>query len=456
VISAPKTIKKKLSANKATRRKTVATGAAISLLLTAGGLSGNVDNYALSAAQSGAPHVTLSYLSLFGTGVMYKIQQEAATEFERAHPGVTVKLLTAPSGTTFAKFQTLAAAGSAPDVYMSQAQWAGELLAHDVLAPVDYKALGFKNAAQFASTYIPNALTPYISKGVLYGVPEEISNYQNWVNIADFKRAGLPVPLTWQQVCADGPKLTVTAGGKITQEEVALPTGLPGAQYLVLNSIAMEYGKPLFNLAGTVSYLTSGPVVSALTMLQQLVYKCHAAYPALNGGTHGAGRSVYTANKAAMMLTGGSWFYGLVIKPANPKLLAVSRPYPYPAPAGRASTSTSYGYAWVVTRSLNQRLAWEFVRTLRSQAPLVFKAIGLPDGEKTIGSTPAAAAAVPFWRSVWLPSLAKAHPQSALVNSSQIDDIISKAMDQVLESDANVRATLAAANQEVLPLLNKP
>lgn len=447
-----------ISANKmpvVKRRRALGHTASV-LALTAMVASACGSSPAASAKKSTPKHVTLTYLSLFSTPPMSTLQQTAATQFEHAHPGVTVRLLTAPSGSTFAKFQTLASAGTAPDIYMAQGQYFPALLGHNVLAPVDYKAIGFANLASLKSTYIRGILSPYMSKKKLYGVPEEVSNYQNWVNVKDFKQAGLAVPTTWQQVCADGPKLTRKVHGKITQEEVALPTGLPGGQYNVLNTIALEYGKPLFNSTGTVSNLTSKPAVDALTMLQNLVYKCHAAYPALNGGTHGAGRAVYMANEAGMMFTGGSWFYGSLKSGAKALLPPVSGVYPFPAPASGTSTSTSYGYAWVVAKaSHNQRLAWEFVKALRSQAPQVFKAIGLTDGEKTVGSTSATAAAVPFWRQAWLPSLAKAHYQADLLNSTQIDSIIGKAMDQVIEAHANVQATLKTANQAVVPLLNK-
>lgn len=408
-----------------------------------------------AGGSSSASHVTITFLTHYNQPPLSTEAQSVATKFEKEHPGVTVKIQALESGTEDAKFQTLASAGTPPNVFDMDNVFGAELLSKNVLSSVDYKAAGYSNASAFKNAYVPGALTAYTHNGQIYGVPAEYSNYLAWMNVNEFQAAGLSVPTTWDQVCQDGPKMTKSSGGKITQEELALPTTLPGAQFIALDAITTEFGSPLFNAAGTKSNLTSAPVIKALTMLQNLVYQCQATYPSLNSSQEGADRLTYGAGQAAMMLTGGSWFTGSLQSQYPTIKPPASQPEPYPTAPGHPPANISYGYAYVVPRDApNQSLSWAFASALGRAGADWFKAGGLYTGQKSVNQS-SAAKDFPYWSSKWQPALAHSTYMGNLVNGNQIDDIVGSALDNIIENHADVKSTMQSANQQVEPLLNQ-
>jgi ABC-type glycerol-3-phosphate transport system substrate-binding protein len=248
--------------------------------------------------------------------------------------------------------------------------------------------------------------------------------------------------------------MTQTTNGKITQEELALPTNLPGAQYIALDAITKEFGAALINTVGTKSNLTSSAVINAMTMLQNLVYTCHASYPSLNSSQQGADRLVYGAGQAAMLLTGGSWFTGSLNKQYPAVKPPVSEPRPYPTQPGAPPANISYGYAYVVPRAAqNQSLSWALAAALGKAGDQWFGS-GLYTGQKSVNQSEAAKQ-FPYWTSSWAPGLAHSTYMGNLVNGNQIDDIVGAAFDNVIENHADVRATMANADAQVKPLLNQ-
>jgi multiple sugar transport system substrate-binding protein len=400
-------------------------------------------------------HVTITFLTHYNQPPLSTIAQSVAKKFEKAHPGVTVKIEALESGTEDAKFQTLASAGDPPDVFDMDNVFGADLLSKGVLSPVDYGAAGYSSQAAFQKAYVNGALTGYTSGGKVYGIPAEYSNYLAWDNVKAFTGAGLSVPKTWGQVCQDGPKMTQSKNGKITQEEVALPTNLPGGQYIALDAITKEFGEPLINAAGTKSNLTSGAVIKAMTMLQNLVYTCHAAYPSLNSSEQGADRLVYESGQAAMLLTGGSWFTGGLDSSYPALKPPVSQPEPYPTQAGVPPANISYGYAYVVPKAApNQQLDWAFAAALGNDGAAWFNGGGLYTGQTVVNKS-SAAKSFPYWNSTWAPALSHATYMGNLVQGNQIDDIVGAAFDNIIENHADVKSTMQSANSQVQPLLNQ-
>ena len=401
---------------------------------------------------SAAPSkITLTYLTHFNQVPGTTIDGQIITKFEQQHPGVVVQQIEEQSGTEQAKYETLAAAGQYPNVYDMNSTDAGTIIDTGEASPVDFKAAGYASQAALLNTYLPGAAGAYILNGTLYGIPEEVSNYGSWVIPGDFKAAGVPVPTTWGQVCADGPKLLKMSGGKVVQEEVALPTNLSEAQAIFFDAVSREYGSSDFNQVGTKSYLTSAPVVAAATMLQNLVYKCHAAVPSLNSSQQGADRYVYWDGNAAMMLTAGTWETGPAA--TYPKVKS-EQAYTYPAgPDGTADDL--YGLAYVVPKKApNQQLSWALAAALAAPGTTWLKEFGLFTGSKAAANSPLSKV-IPQWSTTWTTLYSKGVYLENLAHGDQIDSIIGSALDSILLGHANVKSTLSSANSQITPLLNQ-
>lgn len=408
---------------------------------------------------SSSQKTTLTLLSYFTSGSPCSAnclaEKQIVAKFEKNHPGVTVKIVAASETSEFAKFQAMTSAGTAPNVFHVDNPYIPELFTKGVLSSVNYQAAGYKNEHDFRNAYVHGALQGYQYKGKDFGIPVELSDYGMWANTNEYQAAGLSVPTTWAQVCQDGPAMTKMSGSKVTQEELAIPTNLSGSQFLVFDAIASEFGSPIINTEGNKSFLDSKPAIQALTMMQNLVYTCHASYPALNSSQPGGDRLAYEAGQAAMLLTGGSWFTGGLQTTYKSLAPPVSQPFPYPTQPGHAPVSLNYGAAYTVPASApNQKLSWELAGALGNAGITWFKASGLYNGQKSVSNSQVAKS-FPYWSKVWAPGLAHSTYEGSLLNGNQIDDIIGSAMDQALENHADVASTLKAANAQVVPLLNK-
>lgn len=370
------------------------------------------------------------------------------TGFERKYPDVTVREDLVPPAEEYTKFATLAAGGDPPNVYVDYDAYG--LLAKNELVPIDYKALGVTRAQLEKEYTSPSVFNDFEKGGQLYGIPEELSNYAAFVNKSYYTAAGLAVPTTWNQVCADGPKMLVKNGsGTTTRDEVAFPVNFPAGEILVMNAIATEFGEPLFNSSGTKSNLMSAPVVAAFQMLQNLVYKCQAFDPALGGGTSTIERTLYSQGSTAMVLDVGSWFTTQPTKTVQKESVVT----PYPTDPGHPSVSPNYQYDYTVQRgTTNQALSWKYVGYLKSLGDVAFK-LGLYSGLKSL-STTSTAKTLPFWNSVWVPTLKTGVYLPSLRNGTQIATDLGDAYDSIILSHANVKQALASANGQIGPLLN--
>ncbi len=378
-----------------------------------------------------------------------KYNKLLVSDFEAQNPCITVKEDIVPAAEEYTKFATLVAGGDAPNVYVDYDGYS--TLAQNELIPINYTALGISKA-QLESDYISPALFNDFSKnGTLYGVPEESSNYAAFVNKSYYSAAGLSVPTTWNQVCADGPKMLVKNGsGTVTRDEVAFPVNFPAGEILVMNAIATEFGEPLFNSNGTKSNLTSNAVVAAFQMLQNLVYKCHADAPSLGGTTATIERTLYAQGSTAMVLDVGSWFTTSPTKTVQKESVVA----PYPTEPGKPSISPDYQYDWTVQQGTsNQAAAWKYIGYVSQKLGAYAFSLGLYSGLKSLGNT-TTAKTLPFWNSVWVPALKTGVYLPSLLHGTQISADLGDAYESIILSDANVKQALASANSQIEPLLN--
>ncbi|MGH1524123.1 ABC transporter substrate-binding protein [Leifsonia sp. L25] len=429
--------------------KTVA-GGVVALIATAG-LAG------CSQGSSGGPS-TITYLSHLAAtaGPGKDLENKLVADFEKANPNVKVNIIPVDSGAESQKFQTLASAGSPPDVYLVSNDQMPQLFSKNVLAPIDYSSLGYSGISSLKGKYLKGVLDGYSQHGTYYGVPSEVSNYGAWVNTAAYQSAGVAVPKTWSDVCAAGPKLLKKdASGKVTQEAVVLPTNLAVSQVYFVDAIAHENGGALFSADGKKSFLTSEASKKAFQTVQDLVSKCQASVPSINGSDVGADRTTYGAGLGGMLFTAGSWYLGSLQKQYPTVAPPVSVAAEYPAADNGKTASTAYGYAWVVPKgSKNPQAAWKFIRTLQNAGLDYFNQIGIFNGTNAVADSPDATK-VPYWTSTWKPSLEKASYAAKLLNASQIYDIVGNAFTSVILKNADVASTLQSADSQVKPLLNK-
>src|SRR5919107_4850131 len=274
------------------------------------------------------------------------LETELIQQFQQANPNIKIDFVTVPDVDLFTKFQAMTVAGTPPDIVNFGSTDIPSVWQRGLLAPVDLSAIGAASLEEIEGRYLPNALSGYMFDEQLFALPSELSNYVMWVNTQMLEEAGVEAPRTWEELSTIGQKLMIRSGDQVTQEAIALPLNFPGTQFLVLDAMVRQAAGQIFSDDGREDFLTSDPVMKAVTTLAGFVQTGKITDPALNGTTSGADRDLFQNGVAAMMLTGGSWDRGTLLES---KVGENAIPVPFPRYEGGPDVAGDlYGYGLTV------------------------------------------------------------------------------------------------------------
>jgi len=220
--------------------------------------------------------------------------------FEAGHPGIKVKVETAPFADYFIKLQTLIAGGTAPDVfelnYENFVTYADKGLLLD-LTPMLEADTGLDTAI-----YYPRALEAFNYNGMQLGLPATFSTVMLYYNKDMFDKAGLPYPTadwTWADAVAAARQLNDPANGV---------WGLhSGIQFWEFYKKAAQNNCKFFNEDKTEVLINSPECVQALQTMVDMV-KTEKVMPttAEMGGVSDG--DMFKSGKLAMDVT-GIWMF---------------------------------------------------------------------------------------------------------------------------------------------------
>jgi raffinose/stachyose/melibiose transport system substrate-binding protein len=177
--------------------KTIVGAGAVALVLAACGSGGDSAGGGAGNAVSSADLSKVSYEGSVSVITRYAGDNAAffermKTEYEAAHPGVTVDLQQESDQGYKDKIKTLIASQSVPDVYFS---WAGDYAEqfYDNGVALDLtKVIG--PSTPWGSTMAPQALSAFSKDGKNFGVPLGLDAKYVLYNKALFAEAGVSVP----------------------------------------------------------------------------------------------------------------------------------------------------------------------------------------------------------------------------------------------------------------------
>jgi multiple sugar transport system substrate-binding protein len=261
---------------KSPRTRTVAAVLGAALLSTATACGG-------SGGSGG--DVTLTYR-------LWDDQQKAGYEkvmaaFEKADPGVHVKIELLPYDQYWTKMTADAVAGTAPDVFWMQTSQFPEFVTKGVLADVGSLNLD-------TGKYNATVVQAYTYKGKLYGVPKDFGIVGLLYNKDLFKKAGVTMPdtLTW---APDGSGTLLSTARRLTVDGKGRHPGDQGFdagqvkqygfaswdhyQTQWMNWVSSNGGKLVDKPFGKYTF-NDGASVQALQFGVDLVNKYHVAPPA--------------------------------------------------------------------------------------------------------------------------------------------------------------------------------
>ena len=159
-------------------------------------------------------------------GGLAKVVDGLVADFNKAHPDIQATAVYSGSyDVTLQKIQAAKFAGTLPDVAVTEISSVPVLGALGAVQPLDTLIAG-SGGAKFLDKFWPSMLLNCRYGGKVWGIPFQRSTPVMYYNKDAFKEAGLDpekAPLTWQEMAADGQKLTKRDGDRVERWGVELP-----------------------------------------------------------------------------------------------------------------------------------------------------------------------------------------------------------------------------------------
>jgi multiple sugar transport system substrate-binding protein len=317
-----------------------------------------------------------------------EVVEQLVPEFERRHPGLSVRVQQVPWSAAREKLLTAYVGGAMPDVLQIGNTWVPELVALGALAPLD----GRLDAAA-ASGFFAGALETNRIDGALFGLPWYVDTRLLFYRKDLLARAGYAAPpaswAEWREAMA--------RVREVTGEAAVL---LPFDEWQPLVILAMQRGAHLLRDRDTRGDFQSPAFAEAFAFYLGLF----ADGLALTGS---AARSVHLYQDFAAgfftFFVSGPWNLGELGRRLPAELQAQWATAPMPAPDGAAApgVSTAGGASLVLHRgSPREDPAWKWIAFLTepaSQIALYERTGDLPSrtaawGDSALGRDPRAQA----------------------------------------------------------------
>lgn len=132
-----------------------------------------------------------------------KTLESIVEDYESKHPEIDVEMQQVPFSDAQNKYKTVAQAKDAPDIFRSEIAWTAEFASLGYLM-----ALDMYMTPEYTKNYLKAPLKYNYYDGHYWGVPQVTDCLALIYNKSIFKKAGLEVPKTTQELIDTGKKLT--------------------------------------------------------------------------------------------------------------------------------------------------------------------------------------------------------------------------------------------------------
>ena len=389
-----------------------------------------------------------------------KIYQEYVKEFEAANPGVKVEMVVTPHKNYFQRLSAAIASGEGPDVFALTYRRLLDFEANGVISPIDGAAAGAMGHASvdaLRKAWAPGSLESYQVGDKLYGVPLQFNIYAWIINAKHFREVGLdPVkdaPKTWDDAHAVASKLVKKDDkGRITRQAISFPFVASAAWYLLeFEPVLRELGGSILNAGQTESLVNSEAAIKTMETIRkrfELGVSDKDIAASLDYYREG-----FPTGKFSMTI-GGNWGIPRWVKNFKGVEESDFLAIPTPTFTGRKTATSTTGWAWVVfDKSNNKKGAWKLADFLTSQPARHLKQTGdiIP---RAGWSESEAAKSIPqaaFWEDM----LQYSQPLAKIKSYSEVSEILKKAMEEILLSGKDIKATLDRAKADIDAVLKR-
>ncbi len=386
-----------------------------------------------------ASNVTISFMTFSATPDHLKDLDTIRRGFEAANPGIHVNVMPVAFAQYFTKLQIAVAGNSAPDTfeldYQDFVSYAskGTLLNLATVTP----------RASYANVYYPRALAAFQANGAQYGLPESFSDVLLFYNKDLFDKAHVAYPTatwTWSD--------EINAARKLTGNGVY--GDYEPVQFFEFYKVLAQAGGQFFNKAHTAVAFNSPAGVRAVNWLVDKANRYHVMPTQAQMGGLSDG-DLFKAGKLAMDRT-GIWMFSAFAASSVHWDVALE-------PADRQRAHQYFANAVVISaKSPNAAASYKWLRYLTSSATAAHARIAssweLPAvSDKSLVSQ-YLAQKPPQHRQVVFQALDTLVLPPTINKETQMQDVITKDLQQVQDGSLTAQAALADMESKVNTLLH--
>lgn len=376
-------------------------------------------------------------------------------EFTAEHPNVTINVTRQSATKMIELIQTAFAAGQGPTIFNLSINDEYPLIAAGRVAPLDYEAAGYKDAAEVRDAYLDGMLDPVIVDGDVYGLPLELTNWCIFINKKVFRDAGLDpevdYPKTWEEMKAISEKLVIRDGDILVRRgfDFRYPYYL---EFMV--PMVEQLGGALFSEDGTEAIVGKDAWVKVLSFMQDW---------GPNGSNLGAptyknARSLFNKDNNDIGMAHTGLYQEARIKNDNPDFYNSGEwmvvPYPVFEDAVNDVAACYYGHYYMVNADADkatQKVAWEFISYMLSHGEEYLETVNIIQPTKALMESETYKN-MPY-SDVFKADLERAHIVYHDDISTEVNSLIRSAVEAVMlqgESPESAYETLKASVQELV------
>jgi multiple sugar transport system substrate-binding protein len=385
-----------------------------------------------------------------------KLETELIEQFMKENPNITVVRTTQSAVKQIELVQTAFAANQGPDMFNLPIENQYAYITNGRVAPVDYKAAGYKDKNDLLDKYMDGVLDTVTVDGEVYGLPLELTNWSIYINKKVFKSAGLnpetDYPRTWEEMADISEKLVIRDGDILVRRgfDFRYP-------YYLTFFVPMveQLGGDLLSADGKKAIVGDEAWIKALTFMQQW----GPSGRNLGSPTYKNARNIFNQDNNDIAMAHTGLYQQGRIEQDNPDFFNSREwmvvPFPTFKDAVRDVAACYYGHFFMVNADSDpavQKAAWKLSAFLLSHGEDY-----LTRGGNIIQPTKALFASdtlknMPYSQ-VFIDDMARAHMVYYGEDSSLIQTQIRYAVESVMLSGVSPEkalATLRAAVQEII------
>jgi len=375
-------------------------------------------------------NVTLTFSQWWAPEMSSGALQGIVDSFHKAHPNITVKLISAPFASLQTQTISQAASGTLPDIVGLDGSWVNPLYKQGALYNL--------SDAMTKAKYDDSELASQVAfKGSTYMIPVVNFVYPLFTNDAILAKAGISAPpTTWSEFTADAKKISQTESG-VKGWVVPLGTTNPnGAQNDILSWAWASGGSML--KGGEPDLVNNTAVTGAVDMVKDLV-KSGAVLPGANGLQETDKVTNFINGRVGMMIDSLAHTTTIVQGAPNLKFTVSAQP----VQDGYTGTKGMMYASWGIGMSAKTKYptqAWEFIQYLMSKdtnSKLSTLANGFP-GNKT--SAPDFSGADPHFKTAF-GIYQKSKPVNEFVGLPAADQLMTSFLTEFQKSAAGQEST---------------